>query len=206
MKMRTKKKDEHVWAMFSVFAIIVAAGMWYMIASQPIQPVPPEPMVNAELLQPAQPEAPAAKPAVTKAAKPAQKPSTDVVAIAKSLGATRFVNLLNETGVANSLQGAGPFTIFVPSDAAMAAANKSISAMSRAQLTRMVEYHIIADRQINPAALVSGNVRSLSGDYVNVLMSPIDHTPRIGSGEILKTATASNGIVYVVSSVLLPPQ
>ena len=90
----------------------------------------------------------------------------DVVAVVENLGgASRFAQLLDSTGVGGALYGRGPYTLFVPTDGAFSLmSSKTISGMTSAQKKRLIEYHVIVGKEIDPGALRSGTITALSKD------------------------------------------
>ena len=119
--------------------------------------------------------------------------------------ASEFASLFSSSGVAAQVSGKGPYTIFVPSDAAFARLAKgTISNLTATQLKRLVQYHIIVGRAIDADAISSGSVDALSKDPINFSVQA-DKSVRINSSLILKTYQGKNGVVYLIDGVLLPP-
>jgi uncharacterized surface protein with fasciclin (FAS1) repeats len=114
-----------------------------------------------------------------------------------------------KANLATTLEGAGPFTVFAPTDEAFAASGitaATINTLTAAQLQSILLYHTLpaevfaANVPAGPNAKVitaSGDsvfvTRNASGVYVNginVTQADID---------------ASNGVIHLISRVLLPP-
>lgn len=132
--------------------------------------------------------------------------SSNIVGVAESIeGASRFGALLSSTGVATQIRGAGPYTIFVPRDSAFAKLpSGTISGMTAAELKRFVQYQVVSGRAVDVDAQIAGAVTALSGDALN--FNNANNIPMVGSAIIVAQYRASNGIVYLVDSVNLPPQ
>lgn len=130
-----------------------------------------------------------------------------VVEVAKSLsGTSQFNALFKSTGVAASITGAGPYTIFVPTNGAFSQLPPgTITKMSTAQKLRFMQYHVIAGRMIDSEAQVAGTVQALSGDALNFSFG-VDRIPLVNSAIFIEKYQASNGVVYLIDNVLLPPQ
>ncbi len=132
--------------------------------------------------------------------------SSSVVAIAENIsGASTFGSWLASTGVAAEVSGKGPYTIFVPTDAAIAALPAgTFSNLNAAGKKRFVEYYIVAGRAIDADAQVSGVITALSKDALN--FSNVNNIPMVGSAIITTQYKGSNGVVYVINAALIPPK
>jgi len=132
--------------------------------------------------------------------------SSDVASIAASIsGASTFASWLASTGVAAEVSGKGPYTIFVPTDAAIAKLPAgTFSSLSAAQKKRFVEYYIVAGRAIDVDAQVSGVITALSKDALN--FSNVNNIPMVGSAIITTQYKGSNGVVYIINTALIPPK
>lgn len=146
---------------------------------------------------------------VAPAAKPMAAPvDNSVRGVASRLSGTRtFTSLLDSTGVGASLSGAGPYTVFVPSDTAFGQMGSNfLSLMSATQKKRLAQYHVIAGKALDLDAVSSGNHAALSKDLLNFNVKLESMVAYVNSGYSISQHKASNGIVYVISSVLVPPQ
>jgi uncharacterized surface protein with fasciclin (FAS1) repeats len=132
--------------------------------------------------------------------------SDSVVTIAENLsGATDFASWLSSTGVAAMIKGAGPYTIFVPTDGAISQLPAgTISGLSTAGLKRLVEYHVVSGRAVDVSAENSGSIQALSGDALNFSLGT-NNTPMVNSALTITEYKASNGVVYLIDNVLVPP-
>ena len=132
--------------------------------------------------------------------------SSDVVSIAQSIsGASTFGGWLNSSGVAAQITGKGPYTIFVPTDAAVAKLKAgTFTNLSAAGKTRFVQYYIVKGRAIDVDAQVSGTIPALSGDDLN--FDNTNNIPLVNSGIVTAQYKASNGMVYVINTALVPPE
>ena len=130
--------------------------------------------------------------------------ATDVAAIVGSISnATQFTSLLMSTDVGKTISSGGRYTVFVPTDTAMRGVNTG--AMTSAERKRFVQYHVIANRAVDLDAMNTGSAMTLSSDAVNFTVISIGQV-RVNSSSIVKTLSASNGVVYVIDAPLLPPK
>ncbi len=118
----------------------------------------------------------------------------------------RFSQLLSSTGVGSLLVGKGPYTVFVATDGAFGRlAPGTINNLSAAEQKRLMQYHVVVGKKLDVDAVSSGNVQALSRDMINFQVDAQKNV-YVNSGKVLETYRASNGIVYVINSVLLPPK
>src|SRR3990167_1072859 len=132
--------------------------------------------------------------------------SSDVVSIAQSIsGASTFGGWLSSSGVSAQITGKGPYTIFVPTDAAVAKLKAgTFTNLSAAGKKRFVQYHIVKGRAIDVDAQISGTILALSG--VDLNFDNTNNIAMVNSGIIIAQYKGSNGMVYVINTVLVPPE
>lgn len=188
-----------LWGAVAVLIVLVGAWIWYQTWSQnqpgSVSYGSPAASSTAALASPTLPVV------------PENRTSSSVVGIIQSLqNESRFSGLLANTGVLATLTGKGPYTVFVPTDASFGRLPAgTINNLTATQLKRLVQYHIISGKMIDVNAQVAGTVPALSKDVLNFSYEVGDKSARVNSGTILAAYKASNGIVYVINSVLLPP-
>lgn len=132
----------------------------------------------------------------------------DVVETAAEAGS--FSTLLaaaEAAGLVGTLKGEGPFTIFAPTDEAFAAlpegtVEELLKPENRDQLAAILTYHVV------PGRVMSGDLTdemlpaTIQGGQTGV--QP-DGTLRVDGANILTAdIQASNGVIHVIDSVLLP--
>jgi len=138
------------------------------------------------------------------AAPPAPTTISDTAAATPQLSTLN--RLIRDAGLSDTLQGAGPYTVFAPTDDAFKAVPaQTMDALSKdkALLLAVLTYHVLpgkvaaADVKNGPVATVQGAPVSLyrAGDFVTV------------ENAVVTTAdvAASNGVVHIVDQVLIPP-
>jgi uncharacterized surface protein with fasciclin (FAS1) repeats len=133
----------------------------------------------------------------------------DIVAVAAGAGQfNTLVAAVKAAGLVETLQGAGPFTVFAPTDAAFARLPKgTVEALlaDKKQLTAILTYHVI------PGKLTAAEIVKLGGARpVSVNGAPVDITIRDGKvyidgARVLSAdVPASNGIIHVIDAVIQP--
>ncbi len=127
-----------------------------------------------------------------------------------------FETLVNAAGLANNLDQDGPFTVFAPTNDAWAAYEAMVaeataddsgteSAAASATLTQVLLYHVVNGNY--PAGVVAGrnSVATLLGEPVSFSSDSqglmLDDGARVAAADI----AASNGVVHIIDTVLLPP-
>jgi transforming growth factor-beta-induced protein len=145
--------------------------------------------------------------------------SGNVVDVAVSAGSfTVLTQLLTATGLDETLAGAGPFTVFAPTDAAFEAVAAKLGVplddmvngllADPELLTDMLLYHVVPGN-IPAADVVTLNgqdVESLSGETWAVIVNGEAVSIEDGFGRIVNVidvdVPASNGVIHILDSVL----
>ncbi len=115
---------------------------------------------------------------------------------------------LNAAGLAETLKGNGPFTVFAPTDAAFAKLPAGTVEMllkpeNKATLVRVLTYHVVSGNVLS-TDLKSGQVNTVAGSPVNVMISR-DGVMVNQSTVKAADVKASNGVIHVIDTVLMPP-
>ena len=124
-------------------------------------------------------------------------------------GAGQFKTLLKlakQAGLAGTLAGKGPFTVFAPTDAAFAKVPKATLAAlanDRTKLRAVLLYHVLKGK-ITAAKLVKlHSVQTLNGQSLKVRVSRGAVT--VGGVRVIKAnIPASNGVIHAIGGVLIP--
>jgi uncharacterized surface protein with fasciclin (FAS1) repeats len=115
-----------------------------------------------------------------------------------------FEMLIAAAGLADNLEKDGPFTIFAPTDAALATFG-TLAADSEASVTEILLYHIINGLYDSPDLVNFSTMPTLLGEHVSIGVEGgqimLNDTVKITTTDI----PAENGIIHVVDAVLLPP-
>ena len=116
---------------------------------------------------------------------------------------------LTAAGLVDTLKGEGPFTVFAPNDAAFAKLPKETLASllkpeNKAQLTDILTYHVVSGAVPAKVAVTLKEANAVNKKTINV--SKKDGGLFLNKSKVIATdITASNGIIHVIDSVLLPP-
>ncbi len=115
-----------------------------------------------------------------------------------------FETIIDAAGLADNLEQDGPFTIFAPTNAALASLDMQV-ANSEATLTEILLYHVVNGRYNGPTVANQSMLPTLLGEAmtINVQAGEIHLNDNVA---ITTTdIQAENGVVHVVDTLLLPP-
>ncbi len=141
---------------------------------------------------------------------PVEAPTGDIVAVAAGAGQfNTLVAAVTAAGLVETLQGTGPFTVFAPSDEAFAklpAGTVESLLADKEKLTAILTYHVV------PGKVMASDIVSAGGAKpATVNGAPVNVTIRDGQvyvdGARVVTADvqASNGVIHIIDSVIMPP-
>jgi transforming growth factor-beta-induced protein len=104
--------------------------------------------------------------------------------------------------VLDILSGAGPFTVFAPSDAAFQAAG--VNPNNVAALTPVLQYHVVSGKIMSKDLQQTQTVVTLNGQSIVVTKSPNGVTINGIATVITADIEATNGVIHIIDSVLIP--
>jgi uncharacterized surface protein with fasciclin (FAS1) repeats len=144
-------------------------------------------------------------------ASPARAQQTrDIVDTAVAAGSfTTLAKALTAADLVSTLKGSGPFTVFAPTDDAFAklpagTLDSLLKPENREKLRRVLTYHVVPGRVMAADVVKVTSAKAVSGDTLPVKVA--DSAVTVGKARVVKTdIAASNGVIHVVDSVLLPP-
>ncbi len=120
---------------------------------------------------------------------------------------TTLVDLVQAAGLEETLRSEGPFTVFAPTDEAFAAVPaETLDALAAdpAALQSVLLYHVVPGRLVR--ALISDGKEVATAQGENVIFSFVDGVKKVNDATLVgKDIQASNGVIHVIDSVLLPP-
>jgi uncharacterized surface protein with fasciclin (FAS1) repeats len=119
-----------------------------------------------------------------------------------------LVKAVQAAGLADTLSGQGPFTVFAPTNKAFAALPKGTLAKllkpgNRNLLRKVLTYHVVSG-DLMAKDLRSGRVATVEGSRVKVRVR--HGKVRVNKSNVVKAdIDAKNGVIHVIDRVLLPP-
>ena len=137
----------------------------------------------------------------------APAPATIADTAARTPQLSTLTKLLADAGLTDTLRGAGPFTVFAPSDEAFKAVPaKTMAELStnKALLKSVLTYHVLAGK-ISSVDAKNGNVKTLQG--ANVSVSKAGTFVTVEEAVVTEAdVAATNGVIHVIDKVLMPPK
>ncbi len=124
----------------------------------------------------------------------------DFKTLAAALGAADLVD---------TLKGPGPFTVFAPTDAAFAklpagTVETLLKPENKAKLVAILTYHVVPGDVMAADVVKLDEAKTVSGKMVQVKVD--GSTVMINDAKVTATdIEASNGVIHVIDTVLLPP-
>jgi uncharacterized surface protein with fasciclin (FAS1) repeats len=136
----------------------------------------------------------------------------DIVATAQSVpDFSVLVEAVIAANLVTTLQGAGPFTVFAPTNAAFTAALSELGVSkddlfaNTELLTQILTYHVVPARVLKAEVPLNTNITTVEGTafQVNSSLQIVDvanRLPNIVTTDVL----TSNGVIHVIDRVILP--
>jgi len=123
---------------------------------------------------------------------------------------TTLVAAVKAAGLVETLKGAGPFTVFAPTNAAFAklpagTVDTLLKPENKAMLTKVLTYHVVAGRY-TAADLKDGQMlKSVQGENLMIKKDAagkiwINGTAMVETADVI----SSNGVTFVIDTVLMP--
>ena len=137
----------------------------------------------------------------------AAQPATVVDIAVGSADHTTLVAALKAADYVRSLQNAGPFTVFAPTNAAFAKLPKGtveglVKPESKEALQNILKYHVAVS--VYETRFMKEGMKLGVANGSNVVFHVKDGKTYVNDALILGSARAGNGIVHVIDGVLLP--
>ena len=159
--------------------------------------------------------APAATPTPTAMPTPMPMPTNTpapqtIVDIAVADGRfTTLVAAVQAAGLVDTLAGEGPFTVFAPTDDAFAklpagTLEELLKPENKQQLTDILLYHVVAGKVMAADVVNLSEAETALGEKVTIKVE--DGKVFINDAQVIITdIEASNGVIHVIDTVILPP-
>lgn len=139
-----------------------------------------------------------------------QAQGVDIMETAKAAGNFKtFEKAVTEAGLTATLKGAGPWTVFIPTDDAFAKlpAGKLAALMKdKTALKEVLLYHVVT------GSVMAADIAKLDGKGKKTAEGSEAKIMMMGTGIMVNNANvtkadikASNGIVHIIDAVMLPP-
>jgi len=140
---------------------------------------------------------------------PAVAADKDIVTTAVEAGSFKtLAAALEAAGLVGTLQGAGPFTVFAPTDDAFAklpagTVENLLKPENKDQLIAVLTYHVVAGKVPASEVVKLTAAPTVNGQRVDIKVQ--DGKVSVDQAQVVKTDIAcSNGIIHVIDQVILP--
>ena len=132
--------------------------------------------------------------------------AADIVDTAVAAGKfNTLVKAVKAAGLADTLKGDGPFTVFAPTDEAFAklpAGTVESLLNDKEKLAQILTYHVVPGKVMS-TDVTTGAVRTVQGQPLNVMVD--NGAVKVNDAQVVQAdVTASNGVIHVIDSVVLP--
>ncbi len=132
-----------------------------------------------------------------------------IVDVASANGSfNTLVAAIDAAGLTETLNGEGPYTVFAPTDEAFAALPEGVLDQlllpeNQEVLAQILTYHVVAG-EVPSSEVQTGMVPSVEGSDLDIVADGGSVTVN-GANVVTPDVMASNGVIHVIDTVLLPP-
>jgi len=132
--------------------------------------------------------------------------AADIVDTAAAAGQfTTLITAVQAAGLAETLKGDGPFTVFAPTDAAFAklpAGTVESLLNDKEKLAQILPYPVVPGKVMS-SDVTTGAVATVQGQSLNVVVD--GGAVKVNDAQVVKAdVLASNGVIHVIDTVVLP--
>ncbi|MBS1850219.1 MAG: fasciclin domain-containing protein [Acidobacteria bacterium] len=139
----------------------------------------------------------------------AGSPKKDIVDTAVAAGSFQtLAAALQAADLVSTLKGAGPFTVFAPTDDAFkklpaGTVETLLRPENKEKLKAILLYHVVAGKVPAAAVVKLNSAKTVNGQEVQIATQ--DGTVTVNGAKVIKADVwASNGVIHVIDTVLLP--
>ncbi|MEG4574550.1 fasciclin domain-containing protein [Microcoleus sp. N3A4] len=130
----------------------------------------------------------------------------DIVDTAVAAGSfTTLVAAVKAAGLVDTLKGAGPFTVFAPTDEAFAKLPEgTVEALLKdiPKLTKILTYHVVSGKVLAADVVKLTSAKTVEGSEVKIDAS---NGVKINDSTVTTAdVAADNGVIHIIDAVLLP--
>jgi uncharacterized surface protein with fasciclin (FAS1) repeats len=130
----------------------------------------------------------------------------DIVDTAVNAGSfSTLVSAVKAAGLVETLKGAGPFTVFAPTDEAFAklpAGTVEGLLKDLPKLKKILTYHVVAGKVMAADVVKLTSAKTVEGSNVKIDAS---HGVKVNDSTVVTPdVAADNGVIHIIDTVLLP--
>ncbi len=143
------------------------------------------------------------------AAASTEKPGSNILQTAAAAGSFSTLSAaIKAAGLEETLSGSGPFTVFAPTDDAFAklpagTVDNLLKPENKSKLVAVLTYHVVPGALPAKDVVSSTKLKTVQGQELTVKVEGT--TVTVDNAQVIKTdVQASNGVIHVIDSVVLP--
>ncbi|MDF3066753.1 MAG: Immunogenic protein precursor [Polyangiaceae bacterium] len=140
---------------------------------------------------------------------PAAESTSNILQTAAAAGSFSTLSAaIKAAGLEETLSGPGPFTVFAPTDDAFAklpagTVDNLLKPENKAKLVAVLTYHVVPGNMMAKDVVASTKLKSVQGQDLSVVVQGSNVT--VDGAKVVKTdIAASNGVIHVLDTVLMP--
>ena len=133
----------------------------------------------------------------------------DIVDVASKAGSfNTLIAAAKAAGLVDALKGDGPLTVFAPTDDAFAKLPEGtvetlLKPENKEKLKNILLYHVVAGNVMAETAVTLDSAKTLQGSSISIMLD--GKTLKIDGASVTQSdIKASNGVIHVIDSVILP--
>ncbi len=133
----------------------------------------------------------------------------DIVDTAAAAGTFNTLSTaLQAAGLADTLKGKGPFTVFAPTDEAFSklpagTVESLLRPENKDKLKAILLYHVVSGDVTAAQVVKLSSAKTANGQDVKIMVN--DGTVMVNDAKVVKAdVMASNGVIHVIDTVLIP--
>lgn len=133
----------------------------------------------------------------------------DIVDTAVAAGSFKtLATALTAADLVATLKGAGPFTVFAPTDEAFAklpagTVENLLKPENKAMLRRILTYHVVSGKVMAADVMKMRSAKAVSGDSLTIATR--NGGVMADNSRVVKTdIVATNGVIHVIDAVMMP--
>jgi uncharacterized surface protein with fasciclin (FAS1) repeats len=135
----------------------------------------------------------------------------DIVDTAVAAGQFKtLASAIQAAGLVDTLKGDGPFTVFAPTDEAFAklpagTVENLLKPENKEQLVAILTYHVVPGKVEAAEVVTMDEAKTVNGKMVDIKVK--GDTAMVNDAKVTKTdIAASNGVIHVIDTVIMPPK
>jgi uncharacterized surface protein with fasciclin (FAS1) repeats len=135
--------------------------------------------------------------------------SKDIVDTAVAAGSFKtLAAALQAAGLVDTLKGAGPYTVFAPTDEAFAklpagTVDELLKPENKEKLVAILTYHVVPGDVMAAQVVKMNSAKTVNGQSVSI--SSKGGTVMVDNAKVVKADIAcTNGVIHVIDTVLMP--